>query len=129
MLNPTGKAIRNDTMGTGHFGAPRRDRKHNGVDFLCEPGQIVISPIDGFVSRIAYPYTSRLLKGLEIIGERVSVIMFYIEPAVNIQRSHVRAGEVIGTAQDVSKAHGNAMKPHVHLKIERFDPMLLIDMP
>ena len=129
MLNPTGKTIRNDTIGTGHFGAPRRDRKHNGVDFLCTPGQIVISPIDGFVSRIAYPYASRTYKGLEIVGERVSVLIFYIEPAVDIQRSHVKAGDIIGTAQDVSKMHGNAMKPHVHLGIKLLDPMLLIDMP
>ncbi len=45
ITSPTGLGIRNDPAGSGHYGAPRGRRKHNGLDFLCVPGQTVVCPI------------------------------------------------------------------------------------
>ena len=55
-ISPTGKGIRNDSKGLGHHGAPRGHRKHNGVDLMCDPGQDILMPVDGFIARMSMPY-------------------------------------------------------------------------
>lgn len=125
MLNPTGGKIRNDEAGAGHHGAPRGSRKHNGTDFECDLGQEVISPIDGTVERYSFPYVGdNTYKGLVIANERMSITMFYLQPTVP-EGTVVKAGEVVGHAQDISLKHGGTA--HIHLRVNSIDPMLLVD--
>lgn len=128
LVNPTGRHIRNDMMGLGRYRAPRRGRLHKGLDLACTPGQEVLSPIDGFVTRVRIPYANDDdYKGLEIVGPEWTVCLFYLQPAPGIIKQHVEAGFVIGTAQDISLKYGNAMTPHIHLQIEGADPAPFID--
>ena len=60
LLNPVlnGAIRKSDKWGQGHFGAPRGSRKHNGIDIVTQLGTPILSPIEGKVIRISYPYAS-----------------------------------------------------------------------
>ncbi len=45
-----------DPYGSGHYGAPRGRRTHNGIDIKASPGQPVTSPVSGTFVRRANPY-------------------------------------------------------------------------
>ena len=51
MINPTGKGIRSDAAGDGHYGAKRGHRLHFGLDLLCDPYQPIKAPVGGRISR------------------------------------------------------------------------------
>jgi hypothetical protein len=125
MISPTGLGIRSDAAGDGHFGAPRGDNTHKGVDFLTLPGQPVIMPISfGRIKRVAWPYkVNGDYRGIEIEGyDRgagdVVIKMFYLVPFQ--LGSAIAEGTVIGYAQDISvKYGGDPMQPHIHLEFRK----------
>jgi len=122
LLNPTGKGIRSDSAGDGHWQANRGDRRHKGIDLLCDPGQDILSPIKGFVTRVAYPYADDpSWKGIVIQGDWCRIKMYYLDPFVRIGRQ-VTQGEVIGKAQNISLRYGGDMRAHVHLEFEEIIP-------
>ncbi len=126
-VNPTGKGIRNDAGGLGHFGAPRGDRKHDGVDFSCEEDQEVLMPVDGKIVRKSYPYANDLKwQGVDIVNPRIEIKMWYFKPFSNVIGKEVKAGEPIGFAQNIGLKYEN-VTPHVHLRIIKCDPMLLFN--
>jgi len=56
---PTGLAIRGtDSYGSGHHGASRGTRVHDGTDYKSTPGQQVKAPLSGKVTKISKPYSS-----------------------------------------------------------------------
>ncbi|RKX64802.1 MAG: hypothetical protein DRP42_05815 [Tenericutes bacterium] len=122
-------SIRNDPAGSGVFKARRGPRIHKGVDLVCEPGDLVVAPLDGWITKIGYPYSDDLsYRYVEITSESHLVCrVFYIEPTVELG-SEVEAGDQIGFAQDVAArykldARGgiryrtNQMLPHVHVEL------------
>lgn len=124
LYNPTGKRVRSDSAGDGHYAARRSKGntvyEHKGVDFECEPGQLVYSPVDGVVVRVAYPYANDdNYMGLVIETRWCKVKMFYFEPFGLLNGgSPINQGDDIGIAQDISKRYpGSGMTPHVHLEI------------
>ena len=127
LINPTGGNIRSDSMGCGLYGAPRGDRKHNGLDYCCDPGQTVVSPIDGKIIRVALPYAGAKYTGLMIEGHQITITMFYISPLPYIVGKDVKAGDVVAIAQDISEKYGHGMLPHVHLRIDSIDPLLVME--
>jgi len=131
MRNPTDGKVRHDQAGSGSWGSPRGNRRHKGVDFACEPGQPVYSPITGKVKRVAYPYSdTQEYAGVVVENSRIIIKMFYLHPYKNVIGKNVVAGQKIGTAQDITKRYdGQGMTPHIHLQIDSIDPMLLIDIP
>ena len=128
IINPTGRGLRNDEMGSGNYGAGRGRRYHQGYDFLCKPGQEVIAPIAGLITRTAYPYAgNRQYLGLVLQGEWCEVKLFYVKiKSWNLVRKRVKAGDVIGIAQDISDKYGPGCLPHVHLEM-RVDPALFLE--
>jgi len=130
MLNPTGGIVRMDTMGSGIYGASRGGEKwHNGVDFSATPGQAVKSPIDGKVIRQVIVYPNDIYYGIEIRNSKIEICMFYLTPLENVIGTEIKKGDIVGVAQDISKKYSPKMKPHVHLRVNSIDPMLLIGMP
>lgn len=131
VISPTGLGMRSDAAGLGHHGAPRGGRLHNGMDFLCVPGQVVISPIEGNCMRYSYPYKDLSYNGVRIEGSQLTVVLWYVTPNFEpseVVKGIVHQGDEIGIAQDVSKKYGDiGMLPHVHLRIEKCDPRLLMD--
>ena len=134
MLSPVGHwIIRKDPMGDGAFLSPRGNRRHMGIDLKCEPGQKVISPIDALVVRVVYPYRgTEAWRGVELRNEKVVVHLYYMEPYEALIGKEVKAGNVIGHAQDISlkyntpekKAQGIFMMPHIHFEVKAVDPRM-----
>jgi hypothetical protein len=94
---------------------------------LCKPGQDVVSPCAGTIVRRSLPYQDDPgFSGVLIVGERISVKMWYMRAQESLIGSVVRQGQVIGYAQDISLRYGKDCKPHVHLQVEVCDPTLLM---
>ena len=127
ILNPTYKAIRVDGAGNGHFGAPRSKivkgqtvkYTHQGVDFLCEPGQDIRAPITGQLIRWAFPYIDDLrFEGLVVSNRMMSIKMLYVKPLQNSLNKIFNSGDLIGYAQDITLRYPDTdMKPHIHIEI------------
>jgi len=133
MVSPTGKGLRqSDKYGRGAYGVSRRSgtRKHQGADYICEPGQDVVAPIAGTIKREARPYPPpdwfTRYSGLVIENEYCSIKLFYLEPMRQLIGQRIRMGQTIGVAQDISKRY-EGMIPHVHLEITSIDPALFTD--
>jgi len=129
-----GKVRGSDHWGSGHFGASRGSRVHNGLDIVARSKSFISSPIDGKVVRIAYPYKNDLsIKGVLIKGRgkhaNMVVKMFYIEPLAKIAGANVSEGQTIGKVQSLQKKY-LGITNHIHIEIKvngvRKDPSKLI---
>jgi len=132
LVNPTGGPVRhNDAWGSGEFMARRSHGKHQGVDLVCNPGQEVLTPVDGVFKRKLFVYNNDLRwTGLEIAFEKGIVKLFYVDPDTSLLGKDMIAGEVIGTAQNISEKYGNngTMIPHVHIELWMLqNPMLFFE--
>lgn len=120
--NPTGKGVReHDAYGFGAFGASRDggSRRHEGVDFIADAGQTVVSPISGFVTKIGFAYADDAdLKFVEISNPALNYAarVFYIDPQVEVGQP-VRMGQPIGAHATLEKKYPGGMTDHVHLEI------------
>ena len=130
MISPTGKGIRqNDQCGSGKFGAPRgQGRLHDGTDFICAPGQSIFSPISALLIREARPYSNSNYSGVLLHNDNVDVMLFYLVPDYKLIGKWCVKGSIIGIAQDISEKYPN-MIPHIHLRIDKVNPELLLNMP
>lgn len=110
-----------DTGGCGHFGAHRSahpDKPHQGQDFLIAPGAAVFAPISGKI-RIAQPYaTDNRFGGVEIKGNVYAVKVFYFSPTVS-GGDIVKAGDLIGYAQNLGIKYGSVVPNHLHVEVRR----------
>ena len=144
LFNPSGGAIRRGPWGWGHFGAPRGNRDHGGIDPLAMAGQPLVTPLEAKILRRSRPYSrTRLGKhydhpandGLlleayvEEIGDRVRIFLWYFTPVRT--SGHVDVGEVIGIASSIGDLYAlrqpaktrkkGKMADHIHLEIRRGD--------
>ena len=115
-----------DDWGDGSFGAPRGGHTHRGIDYCADPGDEIMAPIAGSVTKLGYPYapkpgdktTYRYVEITDYAGRRHRV--FYCEPVVELGQ-HVTLNTVIGLAQDIAgKYHREdrgPMKNHCHYEI------------
>jgi murein DD-endopeptidase MepM/ murein hydrolase activator NlpD len=106
-----------DPYGSGQFGAPRdhHSRQHNGLDVVANPGDTVLSPIEGDVVREAIPYapfTGLLIEGAGAYAG-YSVKLFYVE-AYGCGR--VRAGMPLGHVQDLQHKYPGITN-HIHMEV------------
>jgi len=109
-----------DNHGAGHYHAPRGKRLHNGIDLACYPESIILSDIDGYVSKIGYPYPPGGKKGeyryIEIISsEGARYRYFYVRPVVQVG-NEIMEGNMIGLSQDLSKIYPG-ITHHIHVEI------------
>ena len=112
--------IRHDKAGSGAYGAPRGSRTHCGIDYHCTPGEPVLSPVAGEVTKLGYPYGDDLTwRYVQITDEKgENHRLFYVEPAVALGQV-VNGGEAIAIAQDISERYPDqGMLPHVHYEIK-----------
>jgi len=123
-----GGVRRGDRWGNGHYGAGRGGRSHQGVDFVAQPGQEILSPIDGNVVRPAAPYRDDpRFTGIVIDGvgpwAGIQVKLFYVQGEGS---GPIRAGERLGLAQDVRLRYPKITN-HIHLEIRAFGRLLSPD--
>lgn len=128
--NPTGGGERNDSEGSGWYGATRIGeggipRTHRGLDILATPGEAVLSPIDGVIERhgtVYWPdpkktnYDLVVIRGTGRHAELVATLL-YVDRSVQVGTKVTRGETTIGDAQDVRTRHGDEMEPHVHLGV------------
>jgi hypothetical protein len=107
--------LRNDNQGLGHFGAPRGGRKHQGIDFLANPGSAIMAPISGIMRPLTVYSTDTRWKGVSIKNNTTEVKIFYIHPLI-VNNTHVYNGTRIGTAQDRASV-SPGMKNHIHVEV------------
>ncbi len=119
MISPTGKGIRSDRQGDGHYGASRGHRLHNGIDYECIKGQKIIAPFDMRIVRIAKPYFNSDLSGIVWQHGASSGKMFYFLPKEELIGSSVKQGENIGKAQAVNERYDDGMINHIHFQIDK----------
>ena len=137
MINPTGKGVRgHDRYGSGAYAATRttagKPRLHGGIDFVAEPGQLVVAPMAGRVAREARPYGQRVTPcntGVWIESdERESTLvkLFYCRPLPDIIGQWVEAGDTVATAVSLQDIY-NGITDHVHAEVwvagRRVDPV------
>jgi murein DD-endopeptidase MepM/ murein hydrolase activator NlpD len=120
-MNPTGGEPRgHDAFGSGEFGASRDggDRHHEGVDYVDTPGQDVVAPISGYVTKIGWAYDDdRQLKFVEITNPALhyAARTFYVTPTVH-EGQAVQMGQTIGTAESLQSRYAGITN-HVHLEV------------
>jgi len=90
-----GTIRKSDKWGKGDFGAPRGTRKHNGIDIVTQLGTPILSPVEGKVIRVAYPYASDMsFTGLLIQGtgihQGIEIKIFYLKPIPNIVNKTIK---------------------------------------
>lgn len=120
MISPTGKSIRVDSEGDGHYGASRGIRRHNGVDYLCDQGQDIVAPHDMIIERESFPKENSPMTGIAWRKGKSTGRLWYFRPIANLIGTAVGEGNVIGVAQSVSKDYGlPKMDDHVHYRVDR----------
>jgi len=126
MISPTGKGIRNDSEGLGHYGASRGTRRHKGTDYLALPGQPIVAPFDMVLSRYSNPSTKFPLEsGIKWKTPSGSGKMFYFVPIAELIGTFVTKAQVIGIAIDLTLYYGPNIDSHIHFQIDSFDPEIL----
>lgn len=120
-----------DDRGCGHYKALRDQgkREHLGIDIRSNPGQVVLSPIEGIISKLGTAYAEdKRFKSVHIRGtgsyEGISVKLLYVSSNLSLN-AEIQRGGVLGTAQNISQKYAGITN-HVHLEVfnrgNRVDP-------
>lgn len=111
-----------DCHGSGRYGAPRGDRTHNGIDYVCWPDSEIFAVKDGFVTKIGYPYNpTDINKGhfryIQITDEDgFDARYFYVSPTVDLH-DRIEKGFPIGLSQDLRPVYSGII-PHMHFEVK-----------
>lgn len=119
-IKPTKSGIKRikDAMGEGHYGAPRGNRKHMGIDFVTVPGEPIFAPISGKVTALPYAASDLVHRGVEIVSGVEEHQLFYIKPIVRVGQTVVQ-GQIIGYADNIKNKYGALMTNHVHHEVKQ----------
>lgn len=110
-----------DSYGSGAFGAPRGGRAHNGIDLVCEEGDLIHSNVVGTVSKIGWPYDPKGPKGhkryIQVTATDGKMHrFFYVHPIAKVG-DKVKPGDVLGEAQGLQDIYPGITE-HVHYEIK-----------
>jgi len=114
-----------DDWGSGAYKAARGSKKHKGIDYACEPGDTLYSPVEGEITKFGYTYANALeFRYVEITdnnGNRCRA--FYVEPNTELKiGGYISKNYPIGTSQNISgyykkKRPYQDMINHTHYEI------------
>ncbi|WP_337045311.1 M23 family metallopeptidase [Emticicia sp. 17c] len=114
--------IRVDSAGNGNFGSSRNPpyNKHYGIDLVVTEGQKVYAPMGGSINIIENALSDKKgYKGVRIFAENnLQIDILYISPIV-ANDMIVKKGQLIGYAQNITKAYNQSMLNHIH--VEHYD--------
>jgi hypothetical protein len=112
--------IRHDQQGSGSFGSKRGTRSHDGVDLVTTPGENLYAPENGFISRVAYPYSDLSYNGFVFVGDSGNTYKVFYAKSNFFANQKIFSGEVIAQSEDISLRYLSElkpMKPHIHLEM------------
>lgn len=140
IIDPAGSGrVRVDLMGDGHFDARRRSGGkvygHRGLDTVVVPGQWVVAPVGGLLSRIGICYADDEYRKISIVCDQPwTVEVLYLDPLPCLVGVPVIQGQVIGRAQDITLRglyRVGGMQPHLHTEVRHgimlVDPQTLME--
>ncbi|MDY6994789.1 MAG: M23 family metallopeptidase [Pseudomonadota bacterium] len=130
IANPifNGKIRGTDCQGSGAYGASRGNRTHEGIDIVAKVGAQVCSPIDGTLTRKAYPYAKDLkYTGVLLTGtgkhKGYTIKIFYMNVWNEVIGQEVTMGEtILGTVQDIAAKYPcqkGKMTNHIHVEVRK----------
>ena len=110
-----------DRHGAGHYGAPRKGRKHSGIDIVIHKNEAITAYEDGTVTKIGYPYNPNdakkgHLRYIEVTidsGDRHRY--FYVDAFVAVG-DIVERGDIIGYAQGLAEIYPG-ISEHIHFEV------------
>lgn len=110
-----------DNHGAGHFGAPRGNHTHRGVDLACYKGSTVLSLTDGVVTKIGYPYNPSdpdkgHLRYVQVTQDEVDYRYFYVESFFQVG-DIVSAGSALGITQGLCDIY-EGITDHFHFEVK-----------
>lgn len=108
-----------DKYGSGDFGASRDEgkRRHEGVDYVAWPGDILFAPFDGEYERAAKPYSEdERYTGLVLFSYPHRVTVFYVFARIK-PGEKFKKGDGIGTVQDLTVKYAG-ISNHIHVEVE-----------
>ena len=109
-----------DGYGSGAYRASRGSRLHSGLDFKLEAGSTLLSPVEGFVTKLGYPYAKHLeYRYVEVSNAGLRHRFFYISPLLELN-DKVSIGDGLGVSQDLSLIYPK-MVNHLHYEIKDED--------
>lgn len=126
-----GRSIRNDSAGSGNFGAKRKLSIHKGVDYSIRPGVSIVSPFDGKVVSLGKNF-SRGLSKIKLQGtgrfKDYGVTLGYVNPSRGLNIDDVvRQGQQVGSMGNLAgdsifgpgydDAKSGKMLNHLHLEL------------
>jgi len=114
--------LRNDSLGSGHYGSGRGSRVHRGIDVEIRPGQVLRAPYKMFIANkpIRVYEDDKEWTGVrgrfKIGNDNIEAKYFYVTPFKEVLGSVVPMGTPIGIAQDISQKYDARMNPHLHIE-------------
>lgn len=117
ILNP--QYMRNDSCGSGAYGANRGSRTHKGIDLVCSEHQPIYAPFSGIITRHFKTYSSdNFYKGIEISdGDGTKIKIMYCYPDFSLIGEYVSKGQQIATCQAISNKYNCNMTNHLHIEL------------
>lgn len=111
-----------DPKGSGWWGASRDGgaRRHEGLDWLAEPGEDVLWPCEGVLLNLGYAYDGNYHYRIIDVDAGPALVRLYYATTDLELGSRGGRGEVIGTCQDISARYGGGsggMLNHVHMAV------------
>ena len=113
-----------DKHGSGEWQASRGARKHNGIDYSCAEGSVILTPVKGYITKLGYPYGDDLsFRYVQVTDEfENDHRFFYIEPSVQ-KDEFVMVGDEIGVMQNLI-ARYPGINNHVHYEVKHLGEYL-----
>ena len=114
-----------DPAGSGAYGAGRAGRTHYGIDFATEPGEAVLSPVSGVVTKVGYCYgddlSYRYVRVMDPQGAEWRIM--YVKPFAKVGEYVSKGITSLGLAQNLLRRVGRSgttygeqgMTNHIHV--------------
>lgn len=110
-----------DCHGSGHFGAPRGNRTHKGLDFSCPSKTSVHSHVGGIVTKLGFPYANHLEYRYVEVRDQNGFFhrFFYVEPFVE-RGDRIFIGDKLGETQELGCLY-EGITEHFHYEVIKYD--------
>ncbi len=94
-----------------------------GVDYVCKPGWLAVTPVGGVVTRLGWCYRDtqeyRYVEVTDVGGLRHR--LFYVKPLAGLSiGQRVDIHDPVGVVQDIAARYPE-ITPHIHYEIKRQD--------
>jgi murein DD-endopeptidase MepM/ murein hydrolase activator NlpD len=118
-----GRQIRNDSAGSGYYGAPRMRAGHQGIDIVASVGEPIFATRGGTIVDPSY----EMSYGNVLDVQHSSGYLSRYAHLMSFTYSHgtyVERGAKIATSGRTGNAIGSDVTPHLHFEIRQYGPTL-----